>query len=64
MEHIHNTLTSPSEKSKMDSLASSILKNIVTAAVWSRFLVKLIFCIAFGSASSACYLLKSVSAVL
>ena len=60
MEHIYNTLTVPCEKSKMVSFASSIMKNIAAPAVQSRFPVKLICCIAFGSASSACCLLKSI----
>ena len=40
MEHIHNTLTVPSEKSKMVSFASSIMKNIVAPAARYRFPVK------------------------
>ena len=56
MEHIHNTLTVPCEKSKMVSFASSIMKNIEGPAARSKFPVKLICYIAFGSASSACCL--------
>ena len=51
--------TVPSEKSKNFSFPSSIIKNI--AAWFSRFPVKLICSIAFGSASSACCLLKSIA---
>ena len=47
------------ERSKMVSLASSIMKNIVWPSARFRFLVKLISCIAFGSELSACCLLKS-----
>ena len=64
VEHIHNTFTVPCEKSKMVSFASSIMKNIVAPAAQSRFPVKLICCIAFGSASSACCLLKSIAIIL
>ena len=43
----------------MFSFASSIMKNIVLLAfpAWARFLVKLICCIALGSAPIACCLL-------
>ena len=44
------------------SLDSSIMKDI--AASRSRFLVKLICCIAFGSRSSASYILKSIAIIL
>ena len=54
----HNTLTLPFRKSKTVSFASSIIKNIV--ALFSRFPVKLICCIAFRSASNFCCLLKSI----
>ena len=64
MKHIDNTFTVPCEKSKMVSFASSIMKNIVAPAAQSRFPVKLICCIAFGSASSACCLLKSIAIIL
>ena len=55
----------PSEKSNLISFASSIMKNIVVSAFPSqaRFPVKLYFCIPFGSASSACCLLKSVAII-
>ena len=64
VEHIHNTFTAPCEKSKMVSFASSIMKSIVAPSAQSRFPAKLIFCIAFGSASGACYLLKSITIIL
>ena len=54
----------PNEKSKMVSFASSIVKNIVVVPSRSRFAVKLIRCIAFGSASRACCLLKSIVIIL
>ena len=54
----------PSEKSNLISLASSIMKNVVSAfPSQARFPVKLFFCIPFGSASSACCLLKSVAII-
>ena len=46
------TFTVSCEKSKTISFASSIKKN--NAACWPKFPAKLICCIAFGSASSAC----------
>ena len=61
----HDILTLPFEKSKTISFASSVMKNIVepcsTYNALSRFLVKLICCIAFWSASNFCCLLKSVA---
>ena len=45
----------------MASFASSIMKNVVVSPGWSKFSVKLICCIAFRSASSACCLLKSIA---
>ena len=61
-DDIHNTLTVPCEKSEMVSFASSVTKNIVVFAFRSqaRFPVKLIFCIAFRSASIACCLIKPI----
>ena len=44
----------------MVSFASSTMKSICVSPSRSRFPVKLICSIAFGSASSACYLLKSI----
>ena len=57
----YNTFTVPCEKSKIVSFASSIMK---TTSARSRFPVKLICFIAFGSASSAYCLLKSVAVIL
>ena len=54
----------PFEKSNLFSFASSIMKNIVASSVRSRFAVKLIYRIAFGSGSSACCLLKSIAIIL
>ena len=45
----------------MVTFASSIMKNIVVYSGQSRFPVKLICCIAFGSTSNACCLLKSIA---
>ena len=53
----------PCEKSKMISFASSITKNIVGSFRLTRFPVNLICCIAFGSASSSCYILKSIAII-
>ena len=47
------------EKNKNISFASSIMKNIDVS--FSIFPVKLICCIAFGSASSFCCLLESIA---
>ena len=50
----------------MVSFTSSIMKNIVVVATefWARFSVKLIYCINFESAWSACYLLKFIAIIL
>ena len=56
----YSILMVPCEKSKMVCLASSIMKNIVVFSGRCKFLVKLICCIAFGSASSASCLLKGI----
>ena len=37
------------------------MKSIAVFPAWSRFPVKLICCVAFGSAISACFLLKSTT---
>ena len=58
---IYNTVTIPCEKFKIVWFASSITKIIVVLFGWSRFLVILIYCIAFGSASSFICLLKSTA---
>ena len=63
-DDIRNTLTVPCDKSKMISFTSSIMKNINLSLLPSRFRVKLVCYIAFGSASSACCLLKSISIIL
>ena len=63
-DDIHKILTVRCEKSKMVSFASPIMKNIVAFSSRSRFPVKLICCIAFGSTSSAYYLLKSIAIIL
>ena len=52
------------EKSKMVSFASSIMEKIVVFSRRHKFLVKLICCMVFGSASSAFCLLKSISIVI
>ena len=51
-----NTLTVSGDKFKIVSVAASIANNIVLFLSSSRFPVKLIYCIAFGSVSSAVYL--------
>ena len=61
---MHNAFTVPCEKSKMVKFASSVMKNIVAPSVRFRFSVKLVYYIAFGSASSACCLLKSIAMIL
>ena len=57
---MYNTLTVPCEKSKIVPFASSIMKNIVVFPTRSKFSEKLSCCIAFGSASRAGCLLKSI----
>ena len=64
MEHIHSTFTVPFEKPKMVSFASSIMNNIIAPSTRSRFPVKLICCMAVGTASGARYLLKSITIIL
>ena len=59
---IHNTLTDPYQKSKIASSTSSVMKNLLFSL--SRFPIKLICCIAFGSVSSACCFLKSIAICL
>ena len=56
-----NTFTVPFEKSKTVSFASSIMKYIVEPSALSKFPVKLICCITFGSESNFCCLLKSIT---
>ena len=48
------------KKSKTISFASSIMRKICVFPSRSRFSVKLICCIAFGSASTFCGLLKLI----
>ena len=57
----YNTLTVPCEKFKIVSSTSSYMKKIFVSPERSRFPVKLICCIAFGSASSTFCLLKSIA---
>ena len=45
----------------MVSFASSIMKNMIVSSARSRFPIKLICCIAFGSTSNACCLLESIA---
>ena len=54
--------TVPCEKSKTISFTSSTMKNIVAPAGRSRYLVKLICYIAFGS--DACCLLRFIVIIL
>ena len=49
------------EKSKAVCFATSIVKNIAAPTARAKFPAKLICCITFGSASSACCLLKSIA---
>ena len=53
----------PCEKPEIVSFASSIMKNFVALSALSRFSVKLLCCIAFGSASVAYCLLKSIAII-
>ena len=57
-------LTAPCEKYKIVCFTSSMMKNIFVFPSQSRLVVELICCIAFGSASSACCLLKFVAIIL
>ena len=64
-KHIYNTLTVPCEKSKIVSSVFSMLKTIVIVfPSKSRIPVKLTCSIAFGSASSAFFLLKPIAIFL
>ena len=54
----------PFEKSKTASFTSSIMEKIRVSLFRPRFPVKLICCIAFGSTSSFCSLLKSFAVSL
>ena len=61
IKQIYSTFPIPCAKSKIVSLTSSIMKEIVAFLTHSRFPVKLICCITFGSALSTCHLLKSIA---
>ena len=61
---MYSTPTVPCEKSKIISFASSIMKNIIVFPAWSKFAVKFVCSIAFGSTSRACYLVKSTAIIL
>ena len=50
-----------SEKSIIFSFTFLMVKNIVVSPAWCRFPVKLIYFIAFRSASSACFWIKSIA---
>ena len=50
----------PCEKSNTVPFASSIMKSIPVSPAHSRFTIKLIWCTAVGSASSACCFLKYI----
>ena len=56
-----NTLRVPCESCKMVSFTSSIMKNIVVFSSRSRFPENLVCCLAFGSVSTACYLLEPIT---
>ena len=60
-KQIYQTPTVPCEKSKTVSFAYSKMKNIVVFPSRSKYLVTLISCLVFGSASSACCLVKSIA---
>ena len=72
-ENVHNAFTVPCQKSKIVPFSSSILINIILLTLTisteafqplSRFPLKWIYCIAFGSASTACCLLESINVIL
>ena len=58
---VYNTLTVLCEKSKIVFFSPSYIKNIVVSPTQYRFPVKLICCIAIGSASSILSLLRSIA---
>ena len=64
---MHNNLL-VYEKSKIVSFAYSMIKKKIqknnSLSLPSRFPVKLISCIVFGSATNVCYLLKSIAIIL
>ena len=57
---VYNTLTAPCKKSTVVVFISTQMKRIAVPPVQSKFVVTLIRCIASGSASSACFLLKYI----
>ena len=57
----YDTLTVPFKETRIISIASSIVKEILAPSSLSRFPVKLICSIDFGGASNFCYLLKSTA---
>ena len=61
----HVAFTVPCEKSKIFSFTSLVMKNIAVLPAPRWFPVKLICWskIAFGSASGACYLVKSIAII-
>ena len=63
-DNIYNTYTVSCEKLKMAFFTSSIIKNNDLSLPPSKFPVKLICCIAFQLASSACFLRKSIAVIL
>ena len=63
-DDFYNTYTVSCEKLKMGFFTSSIIKNNDLSLPPSKFSVKLICCIAFQSASSACFFLNSIAVIL
>ena len=66
MKQVQNTLTVSCEKSKVASFASSTMENtaVFTFGSRCRFSVKLICCVAFGSASRTCCLPEPIAMIL
>ena len=58
---VYNTFTFLYEKYRIVSLTSSKIKSKILFPALSRFPIRLVCCIAFGSASSASCLLKSIA---
>ena len=63
-DDFYNTYTVSCEKLKMGFFTFSIIKNNDLSLPPSKFPVKLICCIAFQSAASACFFLKSIAVIL
>ena len=57
-------LTVPCQKSRVVFFASSIIRDIFVFPAWSKFCMKLICWMGFGSASSFCCLFKSIKSKL